>query len=283
MTSRCVPATSVNRAPATRPSSITRGLPGVLAMAASLAIVGDARVHAADPAAHRPDQPLEIGGYRAPQWLAPAAGSTCVDRIFADGYQSGIPIQAHGPGTPLDYRSFGGYAIKIDRHTITITDPYGRNTVQHWGDPHENLNGKHIKDWGGAPGWSENRRSIVLGDGSKVTMTAAGPHGETLTTSIYDRDHNVQFVNASNVISHFSSDPVDTWTRDAAQFDGETALFAIDPTTMIATYDNTHNETFQANGQTTIVPILQPLGTTGGCANPNQVNDLFDDPRLGHT
>jgi YD repeat-containing protein len=37
----------------------------------------------------------------------------------------------------------------------TCTCPIGyfysaaRNKVEHWGDPHENLNGKHIKDWGG--------------------------------------------------------------------------------------------------------------------------------------
>jgi hypothetical protein len=31
-----------------------------------------------------------------------------------------------------------------------IKDPNGKNTVQHWGDPHENLNGKHIKDWQGS-------------------------------------------------------------------------------------------------------------------------------------
>jgi hypothetical protein len=32
-----------------------------------------------------------------------------------------------------------------------------------------------------------------------------------------------------------------------------------------------------------ITTIDQVLGATGGCANPNQVNDYFDDPRLGHT
>ncbi len=31
------------------------------------------------------------------------------------------------------------------------------------------------------------------------------------------------------------------------------------------------------------VATPKPLGTTGGFANPNQVNDLIDDPRLGHT
>ncbi len=34
--------------------------------------------------------------------------------------------------------------------SVTITDPAGKNSVQHWGDPHENLNGKHKKDWEGS-------------------------------------------------------------------------------------------------------------------------------------
>ena len=67
---------------------------------------------------------------------------------FADGFESGGLVW---------YESSGGYCIGIMR-TITIVDPLRMNTVQHWGDPHENLNGKHIKDWGGAEGWDGRRR-----------------------------------------------------------------------------------------------------------------------------
>ena len=282
MNARRTPAFAINRATAARPPVITRSWLAVSIMAVSLAITGDAPVHASE-VTEWPDQPAEIGGYRAPQWIAPAMGSTCVDRIFNDGYQSGLPVQAKGVGTPLEYRSFGSYTIKIDRYTITITDHHGRNTVQHWGDPHENLNGKHIKDWGGAAGWSENRRSLVLGDGTKVTMSSQGAHGVVTSTSIYDRGHNTQFNNTSNTITHHSTDPVDTAARDAAQFDGETARFSTDPETIRASYDNSYNETFDNDGNPVVVPVDRPLGTTGGCANPNQVNDLFDDPRLGHT
>ncbi len=283
MNTRPIPVPPANREKIARSPAIARAWLGVSVMAASLAINGDAPVYATEATGHWPDQPVEIGGYRAPQWIAPAMGSTCVDSIFNDGYQSGVPAQIKGPGTHIRYRSFGGYWITVDRHTITVTDRYGRNTVQHWGDPHENLNGKHIKDWGGAPGWSENRRSLVLGDGAKLTMSSQGPHGVVRSTSIYDRGNNTQFDNSSNTITHHSTDPVDTAARDAAQFDGETARFTTDPETMQASYDNVYNETFDNDGNPVTVPVNRPLGTTGGCANPNQVNDLFDDPRLGHT
>lgn len=284
MTSRCVAAIAIHRKTPARSPITARTIPAICAFAAATLGVSDqAWVHAAAATSPWPDQPTEIGGYKAPSWRAPEIGSTCVDRIFSDGNQSGMPVQVNGPGTPLDYRSFGGYTIKIDRHTLTVTDRYGRNTVQHWGDPHENLNGKHIKDWGGAPGWSENRRSLVLGDGSKLTLSSQGAHGVVTSTAIYDRGHNTQFDNTSNTVAHHSADPIDTAVRDAEQFDGETAAFSTDPDTVEASYDNRYNETFDDDGNPVVVPVNRPLGTTGGCANPNQVNDLFDDPRLGHT
>ncbi len=52
-----------------------------------------------------------------------------------------------------------------------------------------------------------------------------------------------------------------------------------DANTGVANYDNIYNE--DADFQ--IVLFNVPLGVTGGCANPNQVQDLFDDPRLAHT
>lgn len=278
MPTPCDLPASPRRKPGCPPSLALLPLGLILSMAAQ-AGAGDA-----PGVSPQPGQSGHGEGFTAP--VSPAAGRAmgmCPEYLFADGFQAGVPLQADGPGTLLKYRTAGRYTILIDRYTITIADPQGMNTVQHWELRRENLNGKHIKDWGGAPGWSETRRTLVLGDGSKLTMTVPGTHAMVQTTSIYDGDRNVQFDNTSNTITHFSSDPVDTWLRDGAQFDGETALFATDPETLIATYSNAYNETFEANGQTTILPILTPLGTTGGCANPNQVNDLFDDPRWGHT
>lgn len=193
--------------------------------------------------------------------------------LFFDGFDEA------GVGQPLEYVTLGGYTIKIDRHTITITDALGTNTVQHWGDPHENLNGKHIKDWGGEVEWDGSRRSLLLGDGALVTMEAAGPHGVTLHTSIYDGAQNLQVDNCRNALEHHGIDVLDTELREAYQHDGETAVFMTDAPSGVAVYSNAYDE----NAAFEIVESDVPLGQTGGFANPNQVNDYYDDPRLGHT
>ncbi|MCK9489375.1 MAG: hypothetical protein M0Q42_08270 [Xanthomonadales bacterium] len=255
-------------------------------MSAVLAVLLTGALASARPAPDQPSaQPVMIGGFQAPSWQAPVAGDqvVCPERLFADGYQSGVPEQAGGVGRPIRYRSFGGYRLTIDKHTIMITDPAGMNTIEHWGDPHENLNGKHIKDWGGLPGWSQNRRSLVLGDGSKLTLSAAGWNGVVQVTWIYDRGHHVQIDNYSNRISYYGTDPDDTARRDADQHDGETARFDTDPGSLKAYYDNIYNETFNDDDEPVVVAIDTALGGTGGCANPRQINDYFDDPRLGHT
>ncbi|MCW1923067.1 hypothetical protein OKA05_10925 [Luteolibacter arcticus] len=58
----------------------------------------------------------------------------------------------------------------------------GKNKVEHWGDPHENLNGKHIKDWEGRSSFSlmTNSAGVVTerfdcdDAGKPVFLTAAG-------------------------------------------------------------------------------------------------------------
>lgn len=184
-----------------------------------------------------------------------------------------------GTPQPLHYVTDGGYTIKVDFHTVTITDPAGKNTIQHWGDPHENLNGKHIKDWGGGPQWHGLHRTVLLGDDSKVTMEARGPHAVTQWTAIYDGDSHIQFDNCRNQISWQGNDYAETGQLERTQYDGETASFITDPGTGVARYDNLYNEDESLER----VDTPTPLGTTGGLANPNQVNDLIDDPRLAHT
>lgn len=190
---------------------------------------------------------------------------------FSDGFESEPPRIRHVTG--------GGYTVLVHQHTVTITDPVGRNTVQHWGDPHENLNGKHIKDWGGGPQWEGKHRTLLLGDGSKITMQALGPHGVTQWTSIYDGNAHVQIDNCRSEIVWRGNDAVETAQMEQAQYDGEAATFVTDAQTGVATYSNLYNEDEDFNR----VDTPQPLGTTGGFDNPNQVNDLFDDPRLAHT
>lgn len=203
----------------------------------------------------------------------------CPKFLIRNGFESGILTQAAGVGTATQYVTRGGYLVKVDLHTITIQDPIALNKIEHWGDPHENLNGKHIKDWAGAAGWDGTRRTIVLGDGSKVFMISTGAQDVVLLTSIYDGEENVQIENATNTILHHSVDSADTQTRETTQHDGETSEFLTAETTGIANYRTIYNEdpAFQ------IVPFNVPLGNTGGCANPSMTNDLFDDPRLGRT
>ncbi|RYD14889.1 MAG: hypothetical protein EOP90_11530 [Lysobacteraceae bacterium] len=193
--------------------------------------------------------------------------------LYADGFDE------NGVGEPLEHVTHGGYVIRIDRHTITVVDTLALNAVEHWGDPHENLNGKHIKDWGGEPEWSGSRRSLVLGDGTKLTLEAEGAQGIVLHTSIYDGDENLQFDNCRNALEHHGIDAGDTALRDADQHDGETATFSTDIDSGVANYTNAYDE----NASFELVEFEVPLGRTGGYANPNQVTDYYDDPRLGHT
>lgn len=195
---------------------------------------------------------------------------------FTDGFEpvvAGGFNQPDGPGTALQYVSSGGWTISILVHTITVRDPIGMNYIEHWGDPHENLNGKHLKDWEG------ERRSVVLDDGTRITMEAAGPQNVVLLTSIYDGHANLQVDNASTTVLHDSALLADTRCRERAQYDGETSRFSLDLATGVATYYTVHHE--DANFQRT--PDATPLGETGGFANPSQTNDYYDDPRLGHT
>ncbi len=93
---------------------------------------------------------------------ASLATPECPAFMFRDGFESGYLTQTGGDGTPILYVTTGGYLVQIDGHRISFQDPIARNKVEHWGDPHENLNGKHIKDWAGADGWDGTRRTISM-------------------------------------------------------------------------------------------------------------------------
>lgn len=216
------------------------------------------------------------------------ATTECPPFLFRNGFDLGLVDGMPLPGlqtpepvaeAPIVFVTAAGFVVQVNLHTVSIQGPLNMNSVQHWGDPHENLNGKHIKDWGGMDGWDDSHRTILLDGGAKVTMESTGAHGVVLLTSIYDGPQNVQIDNSTNTLLHHSMDPADTVAREAAQHDGETARFRVDTSTGVAWYDNIHNEDANFN----VVPIPAPLGSTGGCANPHRVNDYFDDPRLPHT
>lgn len=183
--------------------------------------------------------------------------------------RGGGQIQQEGKGKPISYTTSGGYQVTVNKHDISIKDPNG-NEVKHHGDPHENLNGKHLKDWEG------KQRTVVLGDGTKITMTADGPHGVTQQTSIYDRNQNVQIANAKNEIEHASRNIFDTMRREQTQHDGEASVFTYNRQGD-AMYYNVYNQA--ENGMVT--RNFDWLGMVDGSSK--KVTDMYDDKRLGHT
>lgn len=189
-------------------------------------------------------------------------------------------LTQNAPGGMLEYSSADGIAnIKVDKHTITVT-VMEEFTVQHWGDPHENLNGKHIKDWDGG------RRTLLLQNGVKITMHAAGPHGLVETMTIYEGTQRHQINNTDNIILLSCDDDAETAAVEAAEADGETAHMAVLPRTSQGTstmyYQNVYTEIVGEGGvmERTFDPV--PLGDAWN-HEIKQINDYYDDPRLGHT
>lgn len=201
-----------------------------------------------------------------PAWTA--GSLACV--IFADGFEAAArPWLADGDA--IEYSTRGHWLVRVNHTTITVIDPLRFNFADHWGDPHENVDGKHIKDWGGLPEWDGDRRSILLDDGTKITMEALASDAVVDRTSIYDGAHHLDIDNANSTIVHEGDDPDETAARDAAQYDGETVAFSVDLQTGVATYTDVYDEYADFH----VVEIGYLLADTGGCAHPEQVNDYF--------
>lgn len=208
----------------------------------------------------------------------PADGTLCPYYETPITTPAGTMEQAVATG-PLTYRTVNGETvIKIDLHKITTTLQC-RNTWEVWGDPHENLNGKHMKDWLD-PGL---RRTLLLPDGVKITMHADGPHHVVHTTSIYDGAHCYQIDNNTNILTHTCIDGTDAAQREADEYDGETAVMDL-LATEVAAVVNVYDQQPGAPGEPDQIQYdAFDLGTTGGKNNPKQVNDWFDDKRLPST
>lgn len=210
--------------------------------------------------------------YAAPAEADTTCGTTPVGGLTRNG------------DTSLTYVSRSGqYRVHVNEHTISITygDP-GVHTWQHWGHPHENLNGKHIKDWEGT------RRTTMLPDGTKITMDSDGPQGVVLTTSIYDGPRSHRISNVGNVVSHSCVNAQVAAQREAEERDGETMYFTILKTATspigAALTLNYYDENEGSVGNFRRLYTFELLGQTGEPeTNPNNVSDYYDDPRLGHT
>ena len=215
-----------------------------------------------------------------------------IDACERTHHVRGALSQIGGAGHPISYVSrSGNWEIKVDHSTVTVTryTQCQGSTIQSWGHPHENLNGKHIKDW------DTDRRTLLLDDGTKVTMHADNPQGVVHKMTIYDGPISIELNNDTNTVVSQSADPVVARQRDEAEADGETGYARYMPNNApgaIGYFDfrNVYNQTSTGPApQCLVAPvdascINVPLGTTGDFyLNPSQVNDLYDDPRLAHT
>lgn len=188
-------------------------------------------------------------------------------------------LAAATEGDPLVFTTSSCWTVTVDLHTITVKDgrPSATGKVEMWGDPHENLNGKHIKDW------ETRRRTLLIPGGIILTMDASGEQGVVETTTLYDGCHTRTIENATNTVTASVDNTTDAAAQEEAQADGETARITDLPGEALS-YDNEYTQEEDEHGvPLTKEPNPARLGDTGGTANPTKVNDYYDDPRLGHT
>lgn len=191
------------------------------------------------------------------------------------------PTLEKGTGTDADtyvyfYTTKGGGRILIGigqdgmATTTIVYPPYPNFSVQFWGGGHENLNGKHIKDRNG------NNRTFVWPDGAKVTLAASGVAGNPTSITIYDGETVLHINTTCKTIEYNGKNGQIARKMDTMQPDGETCTIQLTETGL-----NFYNE---YNEETPCKKIYQnvELGFLRK-DNPNQVNDRYDDPRLGHT
>ncbi len=191
----------------------------------------------------------------------------------------------------LIYRTDGQYAyatsgggrilIDMDGHITLTHDDYPNFKIEFWGivslpggdinsGNHESLNGKHIKDRVG------NRRTFIFPDGAKITMVAAGEAEPLISVSIYEGNEGHRIMATCNTVSESTTTGSLAAQRDNEEADGETSTIEITATGL--TWANIYTENTPGNKVNEYVLLGKLV-----LANPNQVNDFYDDPRLGHT
>ncbi|MDQ7825666.1 MAG: hypothetical protein RDV48_22895 [Candidatus Eremiobacteraeota bacterium] len=185
----------------------------------------------------------------------------------------GGQLSQDGAGKPITYKTSGGWNVEINGGKLTITDPSGKHKVEHSGDPHEYVDGKHIKDW------DEKTRSLILADGTKITMNATGPQGVIENYSIYDGAESIKIDANGNKIQNVSYNPYQRYWNDANQTDGETAYVG---------YGRNGNfiykDIYKQDENLNVTPMYRDLARVDNhWWNNKHVHDLYDDPRLGGT
>lgn len=205
-------------------------------------------------------------------WLVPA--SLLLGACNDDGDKKTVASSCEpsmvqsASGEPVVYTTRDCWTVKVDTHTVTITDPAKSGSYQSCGDPHENLNGKHVKDWLGS------RRSIAF-EGAMVTMFAQGPTGVVDSLTIYDGPRNYTIVNAGNMIIDQTLDEVSTLAREEGEADGEAGCLGNKADGGLL-FDNTYQQDEDAEAKPVeMVPSLVRVGETFGPEDPNRINDYY--------
>lgn len=181
------------------------------------------------------------------------------------------------PTGPFYMTTRANWRIFVNGVTIIITSPDLKTKWECWGDgAHENLNGKHIKDW------ESRRRTILLPGDTTVTLTSGEQTPGTglftiRTVHIYDSDQTHKLNTHNNTVE---MSVLLSRVGEAVESDGETMrIWHLGGGRYYA-----ENIYFQDDTGAAATPQKAvPLGSSGGEANPTQVNDYYDDPRLGHT
>ncbi|MHC9538987.1 MAG: hypothetical protein AB9903_05665 [Vulcanimicrobiota bacterium] len=186
----------------------------------------------------------------------------------------GGQLSQEGAGKPINYKTSGGWNVSVDGGKLTLTDPSGEHKIEHSGDPHEYVDGKHIKDW------DEKTRTLILGDGTKITMNATGPQGTIQNYSIYDGAQSIQIDANGNKIDNVSFNPRQRQWADANQSDGETAYVGYN-----RNGDFTYKDIYKQNENLGVTPYYKDLATIENKDQNNwwgfnRVRDHYNDPRF---
>lgn len=186
------------------------------------------------------------------------------------------------PDNSLDYTTASGkWLVKVHGSTITVSSSMYR-TYEFWGDGHENLNGKHLKDWFG------ERRTLLLDDGAKITLHAYAADQPVHTTHIIDGAQSHEIGNQGTVVRHSCVNAQVAMARDLEEADGETAYLSHlrSPASNegYVHVENVYTEAATPEGVAAPEFSALQLGETGEAdINPKQIHDFYDDPRIGHT
>ncbi len=148
------------------------------------------------------------------------------------------------------------------------------NNIERMDASHENLNGKHIKDR------LSTVRTLILPDSTKLTFYTAVDsfyYSPLLSLSIYHKNECHRFnLKCNKLIYSMDTSLSVSNSIDSLEIDGEAGTIEFKADSIL--FVNIYNETIPNNKIFNRVP----LGVTFK-SNLANVNDLFDDTRLGHT